>query len=48
MLYINTFANVKIWGEGNEVRFPETQQYRGFGKSASRNERNKYQIGEGI
>jgi hypothetical protein len=24
----NTFANLKIWGEGNEVRFPETQGFR--------------------
>ena len=23
--FYNTFANARIWGEGNEVRFPETQ-----------------------
>jgi len=38
----------KICCFGNEVRFPETPILLGFGKSASRNERNKYQIGEGI
>jgi len=38
----------KNWGEGNEVRFPETPILLGFGKSASRNELHSYQIGEGI
>jgi hypothetical protein len=44
----NTFANIKIYCFGNEVRFPEPPILLGFGKSASLHSRNKYQIGEGI
>jgi hypothetical protein len=33
---------------GMRYDFPKPQYYLGFGKSASRNERNKYPIGDGI